>query len=353
MDNIVVLLFRALLSVIAIYFIAKMFAPLFSDFIDKIIGRPKKNDVHSFDELVNAKMKQINMQHTTLSINTEENNNKVITAHKNKTIDSYLKHNDQKVVKLFDHLDWGESKEHLIIANGLNDSYHRNFETNQISNALNKIIKEDLLLLLNRTAFASYDEIITLIANVATLQALIFEIQKGRGKTISLLAKINCHSDEQNFIKATLSELLLLQKIKPILVYKHLLEDKLIADDPFMTIPSTDILSKATALLFSTDHKVITTQQQLIATLTKKIDIFLALTKVPEPKTVSIKELYQIFGATTETDPKILKSRFNKLAKAIHPDALAAMDIPEEIKVMANTNFSNLRAAYQKITGEM
>ena len=65
-----------------------------------------------------------------------------------------------------------------------------------------------------------------------------------------------------------------------------------------------------------------------------------------------VDKYYEILGCSSTDPDGLVKSRYRKLVRQFHPDALAAEDLPEAFTKLAREKFSEIQKAYEGIKQE-
>jgi DnaJ like chaperone protein len=61
---------------------------------------------------------------------------------------------------------------------------------------------------------------------------------------------------------------------------------------------------------------------------------------------------YAVLGCTKSDSDETIKSKYRKLVREFHPDAIAAKGLPEEFTSFAESKFREIQMAYEEIKKE-
>lgn len=243
----------------------------------------------------------------------------------------------QKIVSLFESLQWGEGKALVDIKNKFNKKFGVSPEQRVFLNHLKSLIKREVLVARKTKNLPVYQEIVNLLLTKTLLQSICLNDEFSKKLITELARKINVSSScVAKAVAAILNK-------KEQEVYSSILE----STEVFQKLnPQTlDVLISKS--LLTEDKKYFISMKDLINNIASEASLFQTLSPLPELTGKNdIKGALKIFNLAPDSTKEEVKKTYKKLSMLKHPDRLASKGIPKSFEKIAHDNFTRIQSAY-------
>lgn len=346
-------------------FLAKLFAPIvFSMFNDMFKGKKPDSGSSNLEAMIAHKEAMLRrgenkgsgVNHSALEAgikNKRAGKGEVELRYMDqldemrKTDNEELIEDVQKVVSLFESLQWGEGQALAEIRTKFSKKFGAAPGQRVFLNNLKNLLKREIPLGRKTKNLPQYNEISDLLITKTFLQGLCME--DNDAKELSKAVGKKLRIGQKSIVKAVAAVIAKAEGQNEQKIYPTILS----SDSPFSSwdIPKRENL--VNKCLLTEDKKYFLSVKELLEQISNEAQLFHTLSPLPELKNKNdVDTALEIFGLQGDASPEDIKKTYKKLSMQRHPDRLASKGIPKTFEDIAHDNFTRIQAAYDVLKNQ-